>query len=67
MAGEPSDDLTGLGVDSFPHLRTMDRNTGIDLEAQFYVRASNTEHRDFQQAMKTIGPADHNRLPILPR
>jgi hypothetical protein len=44
----------------------MDRNTGIDLEAQFHVRASNVEHRDPQQAMKPIGPADHNRLPILP-
>ena len=66
MADEPSDGLAGLGVDSFPHLRTMDGNIGVDLEAQFHVRALNPEHRDLQQAMEAIGPADHHRLPILP-
>jgi hypothetical protein len=45
----------------------MDWNIGIDLEAQFHVRAVNTKHRDFEQAMKTIGPADHNRFPTFPR
>jgi hypothetical protein len=67
MADAPSDDLTDLGANSFPHLRTMDGNAGVDLEAQFHVRASNIEHRDFQQAMEAIGPSNHHRLAILPR
>jgi hypothetical protein len=44
----------------------MNRKIGIDLEAQFHVRAVNTEHRDFQQAMKAVVPADHHRFLILP-
>jgi hypothetical protein len=67
MPDEPSDDLTGLGVDSFPHLRTMDWNIGIDFKAQFHVCALNTKHRDFQQAMEDIGPSNHHRFSILPR
>jgi hypothetical protein len=67
MADEPSDELSSLGADLFPHLRTMDGNAGVDLEAQSHVRASNVEHRDLQQAMKPIGATDHNRLSILPR
>jgi hypothetical protein len=45
----------------------MDGNIGIDLEAQFHVCAVNTKHRDFEQAMKPVSPADHDRLTILPR
>jgi len=45
----------------------MDRNIRVDLEAQFHVRASNIEHCDFQQAMKTIGPSDYHRFLIFPR
>jgi hypothetical protein len=45
----------------------MDWNTGIDLEPQFHVCASNPEHCDFEQTMKTIGPADHDRFPTFPR
>jgi hypothetical protein len=54
-------------VDSLPNLLTVHRNTGIGLEAQFHARASNLEHRDLEQAMKAIGPADHNRFLTLPR
>ncbi len=32
-------------TDSFPHLRTMDGNLFIDLEAQFHLAANNLEHR----------------------
>jgi hypothetical protein len=45
----------------------MDGNTRVDLEAQLHVRALNTEYRDFQQALETIGPANHNRFLALPR
>jgi hypothetical protein len=44
----------------------MDRDLGIDLETQLHLRASNPEHRDFQQAMETIGPADYHRFPVFP-
>jgi hypothetical protein len=66
-ADKPSYDLTCLGADSLPNLRTVDWNIGIDLEAQLHARALNIEYGDFQQAMKTIGPADDNRLQIPPR
>jgi hypothetical protein len=45
-------------VDSFSHLRTMDGNILIDLEAEFHVRTFDRKHRDFQQAMEAIRPAD---------
>jgi hypothetical protein len=53
-------------LDSFQHLRTLDWNTRVDLEAQCHISAMNAKHRDFQQAMKPVGSADHNRLPICP-
>jgi hypothetical protein len=66
MADEPSDDLMVLGADSFPYFRTMDRNPGVSLKAELHISGSNVEHRDLQQAMEAIGPADHYRFPILP-
>jgi hypothetical protein len=54
-------------VDSFPDLQTMDGNLGIDLEAQSHAPAFDLEHRDFEHAMETIGPSDHNRFPSFPR
>jgi hypothetical protein len=44
----------------------MDWNVGIDLEAQLHVRAFNPEHRDFDQAMKAIGPSDYDRFLAFP-
>ena len=59
--------LTGPCVDLFPNLGTVNRNVGIDLEAQFYVVAANPQYLDSEQAMKTIRPADDYRFLILPR
>jgi hypothetical protein len=42
----------------------MDRKTLVDLEAHSHAAASNLEHGDFEQAMKAIGPSDHNRFPV---
>jgi hypothetical protein len=55
-----------VGVDSFPHFRTMDWNIGIDLEAQFHGSALNPEHRDLHEAMEVSGPADDHRFPAFP-
>jgi hypothetical protein len=46
------------GVDSFPHLPTMDGNRFIDLEAQSYSLATNLEYRDFEQALEAGGASD---------
>jgi hypothetical protein len=54
-------------VDWSPYLRTTNRNIGIDLEAQSHVRASDIEHRDFEQAMEAVGPANHDRFPAFSR
>jgi hypothetical protein len=54
-------------VHSFPHFQTVDGNVRVDLEAEFHLRAPNVEHRDFQQAMKAIGPPDDDRLLSSPR
>ena len=35
-------------LESFPHRRTMDKYIGMDLEAQFHLRAVNTKHFDVQ-------------------
>ena len=52
-----------LAADAFPHLCTMDGNVPIDLEAQFYVRASNIEHRDLEEALKFISSSNYDRFP----
>jgi hypothetical protein len=49
--GRPKD------ADSFPHLRTMDRDLSIDLEAQSYRSAVDFEHRDLEQALEASGAA----------
>jgi hypothetical protein len=59
-----SGDLTGLRADTSPNLPSMDRDTGIDLEAQSHVRTLNIKHRDFEQAMKTIVASDHHRFSV---
>ena len=53
-------------LDSFQHLRPLDWNIRVDLEAQCHISAVNAKHGDFQQAMKPVGSADHNRLAICP-
>jgi hypothetical protein len=55
------------GLDPLLHLPAVDGNTAIDLEAQSYLPAANVKHRDLEQVMKTIGPADHDRFAALPR
>jgi hypothetical protein len=56
-----------VGTDSLPHLVTMDRNLGIDLEAQSHFHPGDPEDRDLKQATEAIGPSDHDRLPALSR
>jgi hypothetical protein len=44
----------------------MNRHFGTGLEAQLDGAAANVKHRDFEQLLKTAGPADHYRFLTLP-
>ena len=41
--------LQAFGADSIPHLQPMDRNSGIDLEAESHGPTFDLEHRDLEQ------------------
>ena len=49
-----------MAVNAFPHLQTMDGDIRIDLEAESHPSALDLQHFHFEQAMKTISPADYH-------
>jgi hypothetical protein len=51
----------------FPHFRTMDGNTGIDVETQSHPAPLNLKDRDFEQTLEAPGSTDHDRFTALSR
>jgi hypothetical protein len=51
-----------LGKDSLPHLPTMDRDIGIDLEAEPHPSAMNLKHGDFEHPLEAVGSTDRDRF-----
>jgi hypothetical protein len=58
---------TAVSLDTFPNLGAVDGHIGIDLEAQLHFGSLNLQHLDFEEAMKTIGPANDHRFLAFPR
>jgi hypothetical protein len=44
----------------------MHWHIGIDVEAQLHFRSIDPEHRDLEQATKTIGSADYHGFLAFP-
>src|SRR5207249_3138995 len=62
----PSGLWTAIDARLFPHFRTMDRNFGIDLEAQSDLAALNVEHRDLKHALEAGGSSNDDRFLAFP-
>src|SRR5882672_10029945 len=54
------------GENLFPHLQAMDGNIGVGLETEPHLSLLDLQHRDFEQALKAIGAADHHGLLQFP-
>jgi len=50
-----------------PHLRTMDWDIGIDLEAQAHTAVRDLEYGHLEHGLKAAGASDHNRFQALSR
>jgi hypothetical protein len=50
-----------------PDLRTMDRNIGIDIEAQLHLSSANPEYGNLEQTMEAFDSPDHYGFLALPR
>jgi hypothetical protein len=48
------------GAKLFPHLRSLDGNSGIRVETEFYFPAPDLEHDHLEHRLEAGGSADHD-------
>jgi putative SOS response-associated peptidase YedK len=54
------------GANALPDLLAVDGDASVDLEPETNLPALDRQNGDFEEAVESVGAADHDRLPTLP-